>query len=210
MAKGKTVQIFSKITLGLLITLGILSIGAVIALQSLTLVSLWIPMSASFILALACAIGMTRFWKWIISSQKEWINLTCAVIIVTSIISGALYTLNFALADETTSMETPVLVERKFYKVRHHSKRVSRRVYTQGEAYKVYYLEIKFENGDTKEITVTHKEYRLVKENTTLNLSVARGLLGMPVIKRKGSIVDVPQYKRPTFDYPGKSPNRHR
>ena len=193
MSKQKKSRIGYKILSGLLIGLCVVSLGSVIGLYSNTLIKIWIPIAGAAFIAVASGFFMWRIWKGLTGSNKKWINRSCHIAVVTAILPGIFYTLNFVFSDHASLEYKTVKVARKFYKTRHKTKRISRRVYGQGEAYKQYYMEVSFPSGQKTELSVPFKQYRQLKVGMELSLPVETGLFHIPVIKRRGKVIDVPE-----------------
>lgn len=151
-----------------------------------TLIDKWIPILISGAVTLVAGIFMWKLWSNVTRSLEFWLNYILHTVLLTGILSGLFFTLNFCFADESTLHDERVVVERKYYKVRHKSKRISRRVYGQGEAYNVYYIDVRFANGETKDITLPFDQYRRQKVGKEMDLPVADGLFGIKVLKRNG------------------------
>jgi len=111
------------------------------------------------------------------------INYICHVMFSCGIFLAAIYGLNYAFTQQSSQHAEHAIVKRKYTKTRHHQKRVSRRVYRQGSPYKVYYMELHFENGREKTIQVSSKRFYSIRSGSTIPLTVESGLFGIPVIK---------------------------
>lgn len=153
-----------------------------------TLIDMWMPFSFSAVLAMASGVAIRKFWRKIVPFKSFWLNYLFHVVIMTGLLSGLFYTLNFCFADDATLHTETVRVERKYYKVRHRSVRVSRRVYRQGEAYKEYFIEVRFNDDRTANIPLSYGQQRRLKVGMNINIPVVVGLFDVPVIKR-GDII---------------------
>lgn len=193
MSKQKKSGIRYKILSGLLIGLCVICIGSVIGLYSNTLIEVWIPVAAAAFIAVASGFSGWRIWRSLTGSNKKWINWSCHLAVVTAILPGLFYTLNFVFSDNASLEYKTATIVRKFYKTRHKTKRISRRVYGQGEAYKEYYMEVTFPSGKSTDLSVPFKQYRQLKAGMELRLPVETGLFHIPVIKRRGKVIDVPE-----------------
>ncbi len=65
--------------------------------------------------------------------------------------SALFYVCNYCFSDDEAGHIEKTVVENKYYKVRHRTRRVSRGRYTQGEAYNVYYLKVRFGDGSFRD-----------------------------------------------------------
>lgn len=182
MAKFSIKESLRAIVIGVIFFVSFFMLAGGVSLSSETLLSPYIPFSMAALAALASA-GLSRqIWHGLIRSDKFWLNFLTHVFIVTSLLSGVFYTVNYAFPDSSTTHEELVTVEKKITKTRHKSRRVSRRHYTQGDPYKVYYLGIKFEDGMEKEISVSMNKYKRIHNGDTIPLEVAKGFFRIPVI----------------------------
>lgn len=102
---------------------------------------------------------------------------------MTGTLAAAFYISNYALADDTTCHEEETVLVRKYRETRHHSKRVSRTHYVRGDPYYVYYMEVRFSNGRTRDIQIPMNKYIRLKKGQNLRLPVARGFWNVPVIR---------------------------
>lgn len=88
---------------------------------------------------------------------------------------------NYAFADDERIEKA--VVEKKYYKVHHKTRRVSRKRFTQGEPYNVYYMRVRLGNGETEEVKIDCNKYNRLHKGDTVTLSVSDGLFGIQVIK---------------------------
>lgn len=100
---------------------------------------------------------------------------------------------NYFGSDDASLQTENAVIQRLYSKTRHHTKRVSRRTVGVGEAYKVYYAEVDMAGATVKEISLNLKQWQRLHKGDTIKLQVARGALGMWVIKRRGMSVEVPR-----------------
>ncbi|MEZ3597585.1 MAG: hypothetical protein K1V81_00670 [Paramuribaculum sp.] len=89
---------------------------------------------------------------------------------------------NYTFGSYNTHKEEAV-VERLYTKTEHRTKRVGRRYVRTGEPYKVYYIELSFGNGKKKSIRLGQKGFCGHKKGEKLDLELAEGIFGIPVIK---------------------------
>lgn len=150
-----------------------------------TLIDMWMPFSVSAILAIATVAAIGKFWRKVTSFKSFWLNCLFHAVIMTGFLSGLFYTLNFCFADEATLHNETVLVDRKYYKVRHKSVRISRKVYRQGEAYKEYFIKVRFNNGRTANIPLSYEQQRRLRVGMNIDIPVVVGLFDVSVIKRR-------------------------
>lgn len=174
-------KIARTLTLILLITVAILAAAAAIVLADRTLAPWWLFWGW----AIAAAIILSIPLRTLAGRVTEWKNSTgnqiIAAIYITIVAAGGLYTMNYAFADHTTRHDENVVVERKFTRTRHRSRRVGRR-YVRGDAYQVYFMQIRFTDGRTTELEISRNRYNRLRTGGTTTVNLATGLLGAPVI----------------------------
>lgn len=110
------------------------------------------------------------------------LNVLFAGLLLSSLLSFGFLGINYWLAGKDLHKET-ITVERLYSKTFHRSRRVGRRYTTNGEPYKVYYMEAAFSDGRTKEIRLGQRGYGKRKKGDRLELEIEKGFFGIPVIK---------------------------
>lgn len=106
-------------------------------------------------------------------------------IIVPSILAGVFYGVNYVGADESDTTPAAATVERKYYKERQRTRRVGRgRYVATGEKYKVHYADIRIAGGRLVTVSLTQRQANSIRQGEALEVSIAKGVLGVPVILR--------------------------
>lgn len=171
----------------------IFAIGGCIALGANTLGSIVAVCCAAGVVTAVCCMVMKNLWAKMTQTSKLWVNTGVGAVVVFPIVLCTLLGVNYFGADYSTQHTENAVIERLYSKTRHHTKRVSRRTIGVGEEYKVYYAEVSMPGVAKKEISLSLKQWQRLHKGDTIKLQVAQGALGMPVIKRKGVPVEVPQ-----------------
>lgn len=161
----------------------ILGYGAIATLSGRTLIRLWIPIAAALAIAAIPSAWLLPAWRWLTGLSNNALCLVCHAVAAVGILAGAAYVCNYAFPDTSTLHEVDATVAARRTEVRHKSKRVSRRVYTQGEPYTVYYIDLRLPGGDAVSLGVQKSRYSRIRVGDTLQLPVERGLLGIPVVR---------------------------
>lgn len=179
--KSDNWRIFGIIMVSLTV---IMLYGLSLALFSMTLVDLW--KIATISIATALATGLTMHSKWIKLTRCRYktINFLCHTVATTALVASAILSINYFMRnDELAHIET-VPVERIYTKTRYHSKRISRKVYTRGEPYKVYFMEIRLPDGSSKNIEIPFRNYSRLRTQKTrrATIKMTPGALGMTTI----------------------------
>ncbi len=171
----------AKIIITLLI--GVISYGLTVALSSRTLISPWIPVSAAVFISAITGIKIARKWKAITGVTTFIVNYICHVLLMTGMLLAAFYVINFAFADKATTHTVKAVIERRYSETRYKSRRIRRNVYGRGEPYKVYFIELRFENGMKKSRELNLNKFNRTHKGDTLNVDIAKGALSIPVIE---------------------------
>lgn len=167
----------------IIILLAIAGYGAAVGIYSLTVISPLVPVMVG--LAGGAFTG-TLFWKYwipITSSSRFYINFIVNIFVSAGILSALFLGINMWGANRNDLREEKVVVERRFSETHHRSKRVGRRYVTQGEPYKMYYIEIGMPEGKKKKLAVGYSDFRRIRTGDSIMISVNKGLLGFPVVR---------------------------
>lgn len=193
-----------KVTMIFTAVIGLLSYGAAMALYGLTLINPWMVAGIGLAMSLATTAPCRRLWNWMWDTQKDWAGMLTHVIATTGLFCAALLALNFFPASRESEHKEKVAVVKVFREKHHQSRRVSRRTWTQGAPYYMYYIRVDVPGSRQKDLSVTHAQYNRLRQGDSVTLTLAKGLLGIPVIKRQGKLVEVPPYRREDYRRPQK------
>lgn len=95
----------------------------------------------------------------------------------------AIFGLHYYVAEQSTPEQLKATVTKKYTKTRHRTRRINRRVYTNGEPYQVYYFELELEDGTTKDIEVNVQKYSRTRYGSKIDVTRRKGLFSIPVIR---------------------------
>lgn len=193
-----------KITMICAAIIGLLSYGSAIALYGLTLINPWTAAGISLSIALATAALCRRLWNWMWDTPKEWVGILTHIIITTGFFCSSFLALNFFPASSRSAHKEKVEVVKVYREKHYQSKRVSRRTWTRGAPYYMYYIRVDVPGSRQKDLSVTLAQYNRIHKGDSVTLTLAKGLLGIPVIKRQGKLVEVPPYRREDYRRPQK------
>ena len=189
----KTLDKYRTFLVVLLIFICVFLYAIAVSIHSNTMIDGWLPAVGASVLAAISGTTLARIWQKITGSSKFAVNYICNLIFATGLLLALFYGCNFAFSRGATSEPHEAIVEKKYSKVRHHSRRVGRNRYVRGEAYNVYYIDVRFDNGRMKDLSMPFERYRRIHVGDTLSIPFEKGLFGIPVIKRRGTPVDAPQ-----------------
>lgn len=160
----------------------IFSIGALIGLQSLTMIRWWIPVGISGIMAALSGTVLWRIWPRLTGNYSFPVNFICHFIFLTLLLSGLFYTINVIGASNSPARKEKALVVSKYKEKHYRSRRVGRNRYVRGPEYFEYYVKVEFPKGKEKSIQLPYSTYKGIKQDNEITLSLARGLFGVDVI----------------------------
>lgn len=168
----------------LIILLICLAIGAY-SLSQYTLIHPITPIMYLSVLSLLSGIFFykAKIWIWITGSAQFLPNALCHFFCTCIISLSLFYICNYTFANDEEGSIRKTIVEEKYKKVHHKSRRIGRNRYTQGEAYNVYYMKVKLGNEHIKELQIEQKRYAQLHEGDTVPLFVSKGLFNIFVIK---------------------------
>ncbi len=158
---------------------------SIFALSQYTLIAIGKPAVCFALLALLSGILLwkSRLWCWLTNTSSFLPNYLCHTI-CTGILGLAIFYIgNYAFAQDDTGHMEKTRVEKMYKEVHYKSRRIGRNRYTRGEAYKVYYMKVKFSNGQVKDLQIEPAKYMRLHEGDTISLYVSSGLFGIPVVK---------------------------
>lgn len=133
-------------------------------------------------LGFAASYFMKGVSRWVSGSDSFIANYLFQGALLSAVASFLFLGGNYTFGSDDTHREEAV-VERLYTKTEHTTKRVGRRYVRTGEPYKVYYIELSFRNGRKKDIRLGRKGFGGHRKGDTLELELAEGIFGIPVIK---------------------------
>lgn len=185
-----------KIFLIILIIFTLAFYGIALAISWNTLIPFWIPLVVSLFLSLLSGILLSTYWHPLTLSKSFWLNYAVHSVFLCGVLLCIFYAVNSAFPRRGSLHEEKCLVTKKIVKERHHSRRVGRGRYVQGEAYKVYSFEVRFPDGSEKEFPASIERYRRLHLDDTISLNLEEGFFGVPIVRRGEKYVDVPHADR--------------
>ncbi len=171
-----------KIILWILIVLFFFMYGACAGIQALTFVNGWLVLSICMILSLISGLLFSNFWRRLTCKRRIWINYLLNLYVVCALLLTLFYVPNISFQATDRTFERIAVIERVYYKTRYKKKRISRRVYGRGEPYKVYYIDIRFDNGTNKSLEIPLSKYNRMRKSDRLVFEVRKGLWGIDVM----------------------------
>lgn len=182
---GKTTfkEALRVLAAGFTVALCISMLGLSMVIYRDTVMPWWVPVTTGLAVALLSGIPLHDKWSRLTASSSRWFNYMCHVAVMTSVWIFAVLGCNYLFADNSTAHTERAVVVDKTRETHYKSRRMSRRVYTQGAPYYVYVLTVQFADGRTKDMTVKHKKYSRTHVGDSLTVHMQQGFLGYPVMK---------------------------
>lgn len=156
--------------------------GGFLVLMEDTLVDRLVFFGIILFVALVSATVCARYWHPVTQTHNYAVNFVVHTVVVAIILGSGIVMVNYFTADFDKAEPENVLVERKFQKTRHRSRRSGRHSYERGEAYQVYYLKLDLPKVGSRELQVSKKTYNKVRSGGKVNILITKGGLGMPVV----------------------------
>lgn len=174
---------FKKITpIVIIVIVSMLLITAAWSLHDRTLVTPLFPIGCGVALGLASGLWLWKLSRYLTDCSKRLPNLICHTILFTILFTALFYILNYTCADRGASYTETVTITAKQTSVHYHSRRVGRNRYTKGEPYNVYNIKIQFKDSTERSFRVPLSKYNKYRNGADIELSMAKGLFGAPVI----------------------------
>lgn len=150
-----------------------------------TMLNMGLFLSVVFFVAAATALPAAPLWGKLTGWSSMAANALVHAVALFLVLSALVLSVNYFAADKEGFSTELALIESRVRKTEYKSRRVSRRVYTRGEPYYVYELELRFADPGysacSKRVRVPKRQYDALRQGDTVSVAVGRGALGMPV-----------------------------
>lgn len=157
--------------------------GVFFGLQSRTMVNPWIVITIACVIAMPLSFLIASKDSRIVPFPQLPLRAITWLIPLVLIFTGIIYGANYIGADRESGVKMTAHVERKYYKNRQHTRRVGRGRYAPtGRTYRVYYADIRLEDGHEVSVPLKGTQITRVREGRAVEVKVADGGLGMSVI----------------------------
>jgi hypothetical protein len=181
MASSARVNIWRYIGIGFLVLVWLGCIGIGMVLYERTLVSWWLPLGLSGVLAAVSGIVCERFWRGVTTSRSPILNFICNQVFAMAVFSALILGVNYWLASASSAHSERVTIERKYTEKRYHSQRVGKHSYRRGAPYYVYYAEVALSDGRKKELSLPKSQYNRLRTGSGYDIQMKKGAFGLPV-----------------------------
>lgn len=174
---------FKKIApIAIIIIVCVIMATAAWSLHERTLINPLLPAGCGLALGLATGLWMWKLSRYITDCSKMLPNMVCHTILFTILLTSLFYIINYTCADRDASYTENAAITAKHSSVHYHSRRVGRNRYTKGEPYNVYDIKIQFKDSTVRKLRVPLSKYNKYRNGAEIRLTMAKGLLGAPVI----------------------------
>ncbi len=113
-----------KILFYMIVFVGVLAWLTVFVLQDNTMIAWWKPLAIGLIITAAAGICMWRWWRGLTGRNGFVLNYLFNLAFTGGMLLATFYILNFACADRETAHVEKGVIERRFSKERHRTRRV--------------------------------------------------------------------------------------
>ena len=179
-ANNNGIGVGRGIVLIIVCTVTVFNIAGSIYLYHFLLTPWWIPALIFLPAAVATALPARGLWRWMTGSRNVAVNLVCHIVFAFPLLLCSALTINYATSGKHSTKEA-VVVTRVYKETRYKTRRVSRKTYVRGAPYPVYFIEIRFRDGRSRDIEVLKKTYDRISKGDSVVVDVSKGKLGMTV-----------------------------
>lgn len=207
MASSTTKSVLRWLAFGSGIALLMIAAGLTVTLSHHTMFNPWMLFSLIFLGSAVSAIPAARLWRTITGWESVVWNALLHIVALSALLSAVILSVNYFCARNENFISEKVIVEEKIRKTEYTSRRISRRVYTRGNPYYVYEVELRFLSpdfaGKDKTVRISKKLYDSVRRGDTATVSLGHGALGMPVFNDRTLTPLHPRKKIRKSRFPG-------
>lgn len=178
MAKKNTI---GYVRIIVLVLLSLIFYGGAMGIYGMTIVNpVWVIIISVMVAAMS-GVVLWRLWPCVTGSERFVWNFICQTLFAAGLLMFVFFAGNYFLPSRSDAHQEKVIVEKVYSEERYRSKRVGRR-YVRGEPYKVYYMQVEFQDGRRKDLSITPGKAARLHKGDPLTLNVRKGFLGVPVI----------------------------
>ncbi len=157
-------------------------VAVTMALWDVTLVDSWIPLTVAGGGAIVTGMIFGKSWRVVTGSNVRAVNFGCQAVFGFALFLGAFFMVNGWMADDE-KYDAKVEVTERIRETHKRTRRVGRRYVADGPEYYMYYLKVRFDDGELKKIAVNRGEYSRRKAGDSVMVEMRTGRFGYPVIR---------------------------
>lgn len=158
--------------------------GLTFVLWSMTLVSLLTIIIGSLFLAALSGLPLFNKWSVITGTKSLPVNIIFHLVIATGVFMSIILGINFLGRNVAETKAESVNIVRVYSEEHHRSRRVGRRYITNGEVYKVYYIDVELPGGYEKALSISPARFRNCHKGDSVTVKLTPGALGMTIVGR--------------------------
>ncbi|MDE6283638.1 MAG: hypothetical protein K2L97_06585 [Muribaculaceae bacterium] len=175
-------KVIRILLLGFGVSFLLLCAGGIFAVLNMTVINPWIFFGSILILAVASGALLHPLWRKLSGRDNIYLNMALHTVVFTIILASVLLMTNYYCADFDHMPRETVIIDKKIKKTRYRTRRVSRRVYTRGAPYNVYFVNVIFADGLTRELEIPKRLYDDTHKGDTATILTGRGRLSFKVV----------------------------
>ena len=146
-----------------------------------TLVSWWILIGVA-LLVVAITFPFYNKWQWLTVSDSKAFNMICHLVCTGGISYALFLGGNYLPANSDSQYQEKVMVQNKYVETYQKRRRIGKHSYREDGVLMKYYLQVLFDNGETKDLHVSLSTYNKAQKNAPKLLTLKKGFLGLPVV----------------------------
>lgn len=155
----------------------------VIYMQGVTLVPWWRPMLVGAAVAIPASLRLGGRFGALVGIRGKWIGIVAGAISIVVVVMALFYSANYFInASGHPEAGQKAAVTRVYRKQQHRTRRVGRRFSARGEPYWVYRMDVRFDDGYVKTLSIQPDVYNRVSRGDSIVVPVRRGCLGLRII----------------------------
>lgn len=150
-----------------------------------TFVRWWEPVVAALLIGGAICRMLGRPAEWLMPRWPRAAVLAVAALWAASVVYGAGLAINYYLADGSTTQAVEAIVTGRHSEERTKYARRGRRTSVPDGTYTVYYMTLRFDNGETRDFPISAGEYARTRPGQIQHFTVEKGFLGYGIFKNR-------------------------
>ncbi len=158
--------------------------GLTMALWGMTVGNLTVIVVGSIFLAALSGLPLYNKWRAVTGTDRLPVNIVCHIVAATGFFMSLLLGINFWGRNQAESKTERVAVVRVYSEEHYRSRRVGRRYMTNGEPYKVYYIDVALPDGREKQMSISPSKVRSYHKGDSVTVKLTPGALGLTILGR--------------------------
>jgi hypothetical protein len=152
-----------------------------------TFIVWWEPVLWAVGIGVASGIMLRRVFRNFLRYSGRLAGVLCPVVIMSALSYGAILTINYFMADDSSTVTVDATVTAKYSEERTRYRRSGRGRSIPAGKYNVYYLRLEFPDGSTRNMSVNASTYVKARTGVKKQFRVSDGFFGYKVLKLESS-----------------------